>query len=86
MKKKIKNAFCSHLHSLLSNNKASINAVGTLLEKKLYILGVQQVQCCEWKKPRQTRFQCGCGAVIGGGGGGGGGVFFFWNFVSCPAQ
>ena len=31
--KKILSAICSHLHSLLPNNKASINADGTLLEQ-----------------------------------------------------
>ena len=61
--KQIKSAICFHLHTLLPNNKASINLDGTLLEQKLYVLGVQQVQHCG-KKNRQTRFQCGCGAVI----------------------
>ena len=35
MKEKITRAICSHLHSLLPNNKASINADGTLLEQNI---------------------------------------------------
>ena len=33
MKRKMESAVCSHLHSPLPNNKASINADGTLLEQ-----------------------------------------------------
>ena len=55
-----KNAICFHLHSLLPNNKASINVDGTLLEQKIYVLRVQHVQRCGKKQTNKISMRLRC--------------------------
>ena len=58
---KIKIAVSSRLHLLLPNKKASINAHGTLLEQNYMSYGCNGRNVVPEKN---TRLQCGCGAVI----------------------